>query len=262
MYGRRFGLLFGEEQQVNKCVSNPIKMDVRETAQKLFSKANDLRAENKYKEAAKEYLNSIMLNRNNPKAYLGLGLVYKELNNYKKSSSALRKAGELSPFDAEIFAELGISEVINGDFSEAIKAFQRSIKLNPENYDVQIHLAMTHELADEEDMALMIYQRIIEKNPMFVKAYIQKASLCLSLEYYVDSACLFRKVLELDPDYSRAYLGIAICYDKLNKKKEALRYYKKFLGSKTETVNTEKVYERISALKDCFGTREHSLKVI
>ncbi len=253
-------MLFGDEQHVNKYVSNPIKAG--DIAQKLFSKANDLRAENKYKEAAKEYLNSIMMNRNNPKAYFGLGLVYKELNNYKKSNSALKKAGELSPFDSEIFAELGISEIINGNFPEAIKAFQRSIKLNPENYDVQIHLAMAHELADEEDMALMIYQRIIEKNPSFLRAYIQKASLCLSLEYYVDSACLFRKVIELDPAYSRAYLGIAICCDKMNKKKEALRYYKKFLNFKTESVNTEKVYERISVLKENFGERKHSLKVI
>ena len=106
---------------MNKCVSNPIKSDIKDLAQKFFSKADGLRAESKYKEATKEYLNSIMVKRNNPKAYFGLGLAYKELNNYKKSVSALKKAAELSPFDSEIFAELGISEIINGNFADAIK---------------------------------------------------------------------------------------------------------------------------------------------
>ena len=251
---------FSDEKHPNKYISNPIKRDIDAAAQKLFSKANDLRAESKYKEAIREYLNSIMLNRNNPEAYFGLGLVYKELSSYKKSIQALRKASKLSPFNSDILSELGICELINGNFPEAIGCFQKAIKLNPENWDIQIHLALAHEMEDEPEMALMVYQRIIDKNPKFTKAYIQKASLYMSLECYIDSACLFKKVLELDPKYSRAYLGIGICCDKMNKKQEALRYYKKFLKFKSDSPNTDKVYERISSIKSGFERKAHSLR--
>lgn len=253
---------FSDEKNHNKCTSNPIKSDIKGMAQKLFSKANNLRAESKYKDAIREYLNSIMLNRNNPEAYLGLGMVYKELSSFKKSLQALRKAYQLSPFNFEILSELGICELINGNFPEAISCFQKGIKLNPENYDLQLHLALAHEMEDEPEMALMVYQRIIDKNPSFTKAYIQKASLYMSLECYIDSACLFKKVLELEPKYSRAYLGIGICCDKMNKKQEALRYYKKFLRFKSDSPNTEKVYERISSIKSGMERKQHSLKVL
>ena len=53
-------------------------------SEKYFTLAEEFRKNNQYKESVENYLNSILIDRENSDSYIGLALSYKNLKNYKK----------------------------------------------------------------------------------------------------------------------------------------------------------------------------------
>ena len=62
-------------------------------------KADELRAKNSYREAISDYLNAIMLKRDNAESYYGLGICYKHLENYSKAIYYLEKSTEINEYN-------------------------------------------------------------------------------------------------------------------------------------------------------------------
>ena len=66
-------------------------------SKKYFTLAEEFRKNNQYKESIENYLNSILIDRENSDSYIGLALSYKNLKNYKKAISTLKKAEKIKP---------------------------------------------------------------------------------------------------------------------------------------------------------------------
>ena len=128
-------------------------------------KADVLRNENSYKEAAANYLNAILIDRNDAYSYYGLGVCYKHLKDYAKAIKYLEKATEIDEEYYEAFFELGICHQLEGIPCGAIKNFIRAIQINPEKPEAILQLGISHELCEEYDLALMVYQKLIENSP-------------------------------------------------------------------------------------------------
>ena len=219
-------------------------------SRQYFEQAQELSALNRHKDALDKYLYSLLMNKENPDAYLGLAISYKNLQNYNKAIINLKKAEKFQPSNFTVQKELALCNIIIGNFQDGLKYLINSIKIEPNNVDLQMQLALVHEMIEEEDMALMIYQKIIEKNPDYIRAYIQKATLYMYLQDYLNSVKLFRKILQLNPEYYRACLAIAICYDKLGNSASALRYYKKYIKFSLNTDNNKEILQRISLMSN------------
>ena len=246
-----------KHKKINKTATQDISL-----AQIYFMQAEELRCNNKFKEAIDRYLHSILINRNNHTSYVGLAIAYKSLKNYNKAIQNLKKAEELEPYDITIQKELALCNIVKGDFENGIKHLISSIKLDPNNADVQMQLALVHEMIEEEDMALMIYQKIIETNPDYIRAYIQKATLYMHLDDYLNSAKIFKKILKLKKDYYRAYLALGICYEKLGNLQGAKRFYKKYLAYSKNSSNQKEVSKRIIELEYINKKETHNLKLL
>lgn len=230
------------------------------TAYKLFVKADALRLANLFQEAVTKYLNAILIDRDNADSYYGLGICYKNLNKLDKAIDALEKAKKLREMDFNIYYELGVCYLLSGEICCATKNLIKALKLNPKNINAQIQLAIAHEIMEENDMALMIYQKIIETSPKYIKAYNHKSALLMNMEEYYEASVVFNQVLSINPDYYRAYLGIGICFDKMGRKADAVRYYKKFLIRKPNSHHSTYVKNRLETLKP--GKRENNLCLV
>lgn len=228
---------------------NMEKSEVVTEAYQLCVKADALRLANLHQDAISRYLNSILIDRDNADSYYGLGVCYKHLSNFDKAISALEKAKKIREMDYNIYYELGICYLLKGETCLSMKNLIKSLKLNPSNLDAQIQLAIAHEIVEENEIALMIYQKIIETSPSFIKAYNHKSALLMNMGDYFEASIVFNKILKLNPDYYRAYLGIGICFDKMDKSADAMRYYKKFIDRKPNSHHASFVKSRIIKLK-------------
>ncbi len=228
-------------KDTNALSSNPIKKD-----EKFFCTLGDsYMLKNEYRMAVKEYLVSLMIDKNNTHALKGASKAYKNLKEYDKAIKHLKSARNVYGFDSEIYYELGLNYLLNADNLNAQKNFIRTIKLSPENRNAQIKLALTHELSGEADMAELVYNTIIEKNPNFIPALSNLASLYMEKNDYKNAIVLFKKMLKINPDYYRAYLGLGICFDKLNKLTTAVRFYKKYISAKPRSDVAKSLVGRI-----------------
>ena len=140
----------------------------------------------------------------------------------------------------------------------AIKNFVKAIQLNPENPDAILQLGISHELCEEYDMALMIYQKLIENSPEYVKAYDHKSSLLMKMDRYKEASVILNKIMRIDPTYYNAYAGIGICFDKLGKKSDAQRYYRKFLLKMPDSSKASFIKTRMQKLKE----QNHTPKIL
>lgn len=254
MYEDYWGKILGIKyksvvQGLDSLVVKPSNFTVT-PAYKLFVKADALRLANHFKESIKHYLSAILIDRNNFRAYKGLGISYKAEGNYEKAIKALETARNLSFFTSEIHYELGLCYLLTGRFCEAIKCFHHTISLDRDNINAQLQLAVAHEFIEEYDMALLIYHTIIENNPEFLTAYNHLSALYMNLGEFKAAGNVFSQILKVNPNFYKAYLGLAICFDKMSNKSRALHYYKTFLDKKPHSHHGEKIKKRIAKLKN------------
>ena len=216
---------------------------------KFLSQAETLREQKMYKDAVTIYLNAILVDRTDINSYYGLCLCYKALGNYAKAIKTFGKATELKPDFYEAFYEMGICHQLEGIPCGAIKCFVQAIQINPDNPSAILQLGVSHELCEEEDMALMIYQKLIENTPNFIKAYEYKSSLLMKQKRYRESCGVLIDLIKIAPSYAQAYLGIATCLEKLGKKSDAQRYYRKFIQQRPQLNQAHFAKTRLQTLK-------------
>ncbi len=221
-----------------------------------LKRADEYMEMNMPKKAVGEYLQSMFKKDVNIKSYLGVSRAYRELQQYDKAVKHLEKAKKTSAFDYEIYYELGLCHLLNSDFYLANKNFRKTIKLNPDFYDSQIQLAISHELMDEPEMAFKIYEKIIEENPYHIVAHNHKAGLLMTFGEFEEAARVFFHILAIDSDYSRAYLGLGICFDKMEKYSNAVRFYKKYIERNPKSETTKSIASRIIDIVQATGKRE------
>ncbi|MBR2069499.1 MAG: tetratricopeptide repeat protein [Candidatus Gastranaerophilales bacterium] len=221
--------------------TNPIKKD-----EGFFCALGDsFMLKNEYRKAIKEYLVSLMIDKNNIYARKGASKAYKYLKEYDKAIKHLKNARNIYGFDSEIYYELGLNYLLNGNSESAQKNFKTTIKLRPDDKNAQVKLALTHELSGEEDMAILVYNTIIEKNPSYIPAFYSLANLYVEKGEFERAIDLFKEILKINKEYHRAYLGLGLCFDKLGKYIYATRYYKKYISYKPHSQTAKSLVGRI-----------------
>lgn len=223
----------------------------------LYEKANELRSENLFKEAAANYLNAILIDRKSAESYFGLGLCYKHLKQYDKAIKYFETAAKLDENYFEAFFELGICHQLNETYCCAIKSFIRAIQINPDSPDAILQLGISHEMCEEEEMALMIYQKLIENSPDYVKSYEHKASLLMKQKRFTEAAKVLNELLKNNQEHYDALAGIGVCFEKLGRKTDAIRYYRKFSTYRPLSPQTSFIQNRLENLRKKNNGKNH-----
>ena len=146
-------------------VAERVTLPKRSHSYNLCVKADALRFSKMYKESVQTYLQAIMFDRGETKAYYGLAMSYKYLKEYKKALSTLLKLIKIDDTNDDYFFEIGVCYLSDGHPEKSIEYLIKAIIINRENLEAQIQLAIAHELVDEADLSLMIYNKLIETNP-------------------------------------------------------------------------------------------------
>ena len=108
----------------------------------------------------------------------------------------------------------------------------------------------------------MIYEKILEERPNFVLCHNHKAGLYMQLGEFEEAAKVFKQILKIKPNYFRANLGLGICFDKLERRHFAVRYYKKYIVEKPDSDTTKALVGRIVEIYSKKSTEPKRLKVV
>ncbi|MDA8419360.1 MAG: tetratricopeptide repeat protein [Desulfobacteraceae bacterium] len=105
----------------------------------------------------------------NPKAldaWVQLGNLYFDSNQYQKAISAYNQYLELNPKNPNVLTDLGVMYRSAGQFKEAIAAFDRAIAVDPEQVQAQFNkgIVLFNDLHDPQG-AIKVWQQLEDAHP-------------------------------------------------------------------------------------------------
>ena len=105
----------------------------------------------------------------NPKAldaWVQLGNLYFDSNQYQKAISAYNKYLELNPKNPNVLTDLGVMYRSAGQFKEALAAFDRAIAVDPEQVQAQFNkgIVLFNDLHDPQG-AIKVWQQLEDAHP-------------------------------------------------------------------------------------------------
>jgi cytochrome c-type biogenesis protein CcmH/NrfG len=135
--------MFQEQTSIDKDVSTDRAVKILELEQKTSQSPDDVAA------------------------WVQLGNLYFDSNNYTKAILAYNKSLELNPGNANVMTDLGVMYRRNGQPPEAIKAFDKAIKIDPKHETARFNkgIVLMHDLNDLAG-AILAWEELVKVNPL------------------------------------------------------------------------------------------------
>jgi len=250
----------------------------------LMSSGNSLLQSGSYTEAAGVFRKVLSMEPRNFEAQANLAFSYLQSDRYDKAVAEYNKALGMSPRNADCWANLGFAYERLGKTGKAADAIAKSIELNPNNIDGRMNLAAMLENQNSWDKALSHYQEIIRMDGKKSEAYcgvarcymaknnIPGAKKALTEAFAANETdgephwqmgnILWRKennqadalkeyqlAVKLDQNSQVFYENLALLYEDLGKKDEAMATWKTFLIYADEAIKKDDIKRHIERLE-------------
>jgi serine/threonine-protein kinase len=184
--------------------------------------------------ALNAFKNSIKLDENYEKAYVGLSESY--LNKFIKTKNVdwlttmeltIKKLQTLNSKNNQInflFAEIAMQK---GEYQNAVKLYKESVRVNPKHIQSQIGLAKALNKNGNIEMAEKIYQKAIKSAPNNWSVVLNFGIFYFQNGNYKNSQTQFKRLIEMSPNNLYGYRLTAASNYYLGDIKTAIVYTKK-----------------------------------
>lgn len=184
-------------------------------------------ADSEYAGSLRLYLRAIELQPDNPEFYHKASVTFCKM---KKNDSAFvysRKAVEFDSSNSTFQAQYGYTALLTEHYEIARDAYQKAIAKEPTEPTYYINLALAYTKLDSTENTIRAYRRAIQEyHPESIgMVHYRLGSLFYTIKKYRQAAVECRKAIDLDPRNSDAYFYLALAYDRLKDKKNAIRNY-------------------------------------
>ena len=232
------------------------------TGLEYFVKAETLRKSELFNESVRFYLSSLLIENDNFNCYMGLAMAYKHIHEYEKAIKTLNRAKKINKKSYELYYELGVLYLLCENAQAAMREFKSAILLDKKRPEAQIQLAKAHEVLGDEQMAEMIYRRIIDFFPANTSAYHNLANIYMNRNNYFEAGYIYKQLLKINPNFPQAYFALGVCFEKLGKISDSIRYFRKFANLKPNSINSGEVKRHLERLKSRLTPHPTDIKIV
>jgi len=188
----------------------------------------------KWAQAGEQYRHAAALTPDNPRAYNNLGLAYRGLDRLEESAAAFEKAIDLEPTFLR-FRNLGMVLAEAGKYPEASRMLERSIAMRPTQYRAWGLLASVYlnQHADDAKVretylkAIALAADLRKETPKDSYLLADVGSYYAAVGMESESVPLLKQAAALAPDSPEVLYQVAIGYETLHRREEALRWIAK-----------------------------------
>lgn len=165
-----------------------------------------------------------------PYGWKALGTALEKTGQPAASLSAMQKAAELSPGDAEPYNHMGNTQLNLGRANEAAASYRTFLKIRPGDAAVHCNLGVALRqmgfLADAESS----YRRAMKINPHFAEAHNNLGNTLKDLGRYEEAEASFRHALRIRPSYAEALNNLGATLKELRKYDDAVVCFRQALS--------------------------------
>ena len=150
-----------------------------------------------YEEALKTINKVLSIQPGNAKAYLILGLMFKESGDTARAINSLQTAVENDPELTEVWLLLGNTFEEMGN-PIALRYYDNAVQLEPENPTTRHSRAFYLQNHGNVAAAIEDYKEILTQNPDYSDAYLNMAALYLEMDSIHQAGNMIEELLEFD----------------------------------------------------------------
>ncbi len=113
----------------------------------------------------------VAANANDAEAWVQLGNIYYDTNNFAKAIEAYNRYLALQPNNANVLTDLGTMYRNNGQTKEAVASFDRAMAVDPKHVQAPINkgVVLMNDLHDYKG-AVAVWQKLVDANPSVTAA--------------------------------------------------------------------------------------------
>ena len=160
----------------------------------------------------------------------------------------------IEKFRPQIFGKIRTWTGLNGVWAVPGKQYGQDI----------LNLWQQAQLPDASDASLQYANSQLEKNPDYL-SYVYRGLVYFAKENYWNAQADFKTALEINPELSEALFNLALAQEKLNRPKEALVTYDKYLklqpNSELGYYNRGNLYLQQKKYKEAIKDFRHTLEI-
>ncbi len=160
------------------------------------------------------------------------GSLYLSMGDTASALSSLEASMAIDPSQADILLEMGfIYADLKNDSALMIGNFLQRASKDPGVVTNALYLkGIYFSNKSETEKAIAVFDSCIVSDYTFIDAYLEKGIMLYNHQKYNDALAVFEKARSVQSSNADAYFWTGKVYEALNKKAEAIDYYKKTLG--------------------------------
>ena len=180
-----------------------------------YNYANTLFDLGVYKEAEREYINTLALDPNYIDVNKNLALTYVKMGNKEQAFNFYKKAINSNPGDPEAYSDYATLIYMSEnstvkDYKYALKLYEKGFELDPNDETIMISYANALNMQKDFDNAKKMYEKLLRKNPNNAKAHSNYAVLLKnSFNDLYKAKEHLEKAIELEPNEYAHHINYA-----------------------------------------------------
>ncbi|WP_430013317.1 tetratricopeptide repeat protein [Microcystis ichthyoblabe FBCC-A1114] len=155
--------------------------------------------------ALADYNQALVLNPNNPRAYIARADVYEERKEWDLALADYNRAIEIDANFAPAYRSRGYFYMARKQWDLALADFNKAITIDPNNPNSYEMRGIFYNFQSEEELAIADLTKAIEINPYSVVAYLMRGFAYDNWQKWDLALADFNKALELDPNSGFGY---------------------------------------------------------
>jgi len=187
-----------------------------------------------------------------------LGAIFGQTGMHTEALNANKTAVILSPQDAQVHYNLGITLKELGRLDEAEASYRQAIALQPENAQAHNNLGLTLEALGRLDEAEASARQAIALQPSYAEAHNNLGLMFKSLGRLDEAEASSRQAIALQPDNAQAHNNLGLTLQALGRLDEAEASYKQAIGVKADYAAA---HHNLSIMKKFESQDEQFLKM-
>jgi tetratricopeptide (TPR) repeat protein len=147
------------------------------------------------------FTHALVVTERNPVAHNNLAAVYLESGRLQEAIPHIRRALEISPFDAQANGNMGAAFFMQQKYEDAERHLMRALEVEPSNVSFQVHLATILANVGKEDQAKQLFEGILQRYPERDDALLELSLIYSRSGNYQEALQYLSKAARINPGH-------------------------------------------------------------
>ncbi len=196
----------------------------------------------KYRNAAYEFSQAVLINPEYYEAYNNLGNTYQLMEEYDRAVDAYNKTIRLKPDYTAAKINLAGLYAKTGEYDRAETTYRELMKSNPGNAGNHYEMALLYEKQNNRDMFIKELEEVIRINPGHFNAHYKLAVACANDDPERTIREL-KEAIRIKPEFAMGHYNLGIAYMKKNQPEKTAQSWREYIGLSPEGPNKKAVNE-------------------